>query len=277
MTIAVSVTVSEGIVLAADSRQTYTNSQDDVRISSDYARKMFQLGPYAGAVTWGWAFLLGRNLYSHVNDYKLSLATKELPVEALAKGLGQHLQKLYKRHIAEKYNKPVGKDDYALGLLVAGYDPGGHVGKVFEVYVPEGEYYLRGTTDDDPGSSWRGQTVTLSRLIKGFDPRLRQVQGATAKLGKALDQDAPLDYNIRYRALSLQDAIDLAIFFVHTTVQIERFTDGIVMAPGSSVTCGGPIEVMAIEPENGLQWIQRKSLQGERSSRLFGNEGEKTV
>jgi 20S proteasome alpha/beta subunit len=272
MTIAVGITVSEGIVLAADSRQSYTNSQSDVRVSSDYARKVFQLGPCAGAVTWGWAFLQGRNIYSHVNEYTLGLASRELPVEALAKGLGEYLHKLYKGHISKKYGKAVEKDSYALGLLVAGYDPGGQVGKVFEVYIPEGEYYERYTTNANPGAMWRGQTVAISRLIKGYDPRLRQVKGATARLQKTIDQDAPLDYAIDYWGITLQDAIDLGIFFVHTTIQIGRFTDGIRIAPGDSATCGGPIDVIVLEPEHGLQWIQRKALHGERANMAGGNE-----
>ena len=58
---------------------------------------------------------------------------------------------------------------------------------------------------------------------------------------------------------------------VHTTIQTERFTDGILMRPGSSATCGGPIDVAVIEPDSGLQWIQLKTLQGERSSGVMRN------
>jgi len=270
MTIVVNVTVPEGLVFAADSRMSYTNSKGDVRVRSDYARKLFQLNSRVAAVTWGWAFLLGRNIHSHVNDYKISLGGENLPVEEMAKGLGQYLQQQYQKHIEQKYDKPVDKGNYATGLLLGGFDPGGKTGKLFELYVPDGEYYQRRTTSESPGAGWRGHTLVISRLFKGFDPRIREMQGFTPELGKLLDE-SQLDYDVNYWSMPLQDAVDLSIFLVHTTIQTERFTDGIFMSSGASATCGGPIDVAVIDPENGFQWIQNKTIKGERQQENMGN------
>lgn len=270
MTIAVNITVPEGIVLAADSRQTYTNTRGDVRVHSDYAYKLYQINSRVVAMTWGWAFLLGRNIHSHVNDYKLSQSIENQTVEGIAKGLGRYLTKQYRAHIKHNHDKPVDKNDYATGLLIAGYDPGDKTGKVFEVYIPKGECYQRANTSDDPGALWRGHTLVISRLIKGYDPRLRQIEGFNEQLDKSLDS-APLDYKVYYRSMPLQDAIDLSIFLVHTTIQTERFTDGVALQEGSSAVCGGPIDVAVVEPDRGVRWIQRKALQGERSTMTMVN------
>lgn len=270
MTIAVNIVVPEGIVLATDSRQTYTNARSDVRVSSDYAQKLFQIGPRAAAVTYGWAFLLSRNIHSHINDYKVSLGDKAATVEELAKGLGLYLTEQYKQHVAKEFDKPVADGNYALALLVGGFDAGDKTGRVFEVYVPSGEYYLVRSTDEKVGAGWRGQSTPITRLLKGYDTRINELAGFSPELDKSLTE-AKLDYIVDYWSMTLQDAVDMATFLVHTTIQIQRFSDGTRMAPGAPANCGGPIEIAVIEPNNGFQWIQHKAIRGERISAMDSN------
>ena len=267
MTIAINVAVPEGIVFAADSRQIYTNARGDVRVGSDYGRKLFQLGPRAAAVTYGWAFLLGRSIGSHVNDFKVSLGNRRPSVEEMVQGLGQYLQQQYRLSLEKGYAQPVPQGNYAVAALVGGYNEGEKSGQVYELFVPEGEYYLVRKTSESPGISWRGQTQIIGRLLKGYDPRLRELPGFTEDLGKSLD-GAKLDFIIDYWAMPLQDAIDLALFCVRTTIEMQRFSDGINLAPGASASCGGPIDVAVIEPNEGFRWVQNKSLRGERPTTL---------
>jgi hypothetical protein len=51
--------------------------------------------------------------------------------------------------------------------------------------------------------------------------------------------------------MALQDYIDLATFFIRTTISGQRLTVGIR-------GCGGPIDVAAITRNNGLQFILKK-------------------
>ncbi len=259
MTIAINIVVPEGIVLAADSRQTFTNARGDVRVSSDNGQKLFQIGPRAGAATYGWAFLLGRSIASHVADYKISLSDQIPPLEQLAKGLGEYLLKQYNEHIEKKFDKPVPDGNYALALLVGGYDAGDKNGRVYEVYVPKGEQYLVRATVDKVGSGWRGHTTVIGRLLKGFDPRIRELNGFGEDFDKALGE-AKLDYNVDYWSMPLQDAVDFATFLVHTTIQMQRFSDGILLKPGDSANCGGAIDIAVIDPNEGFKWVQRKTL-----------------
>lgn len=269
MTIAVNIAVPEGLVFAADSRQTYTNARSDVRVSSDNARKLFQLGPRHAAVTYGWAFLCNRNIHSHVNDFKLT-AAPDGKTEDLAIALAKHLTVQYNAHIEKEYDAPVDERNYALALLVGGYDTGDKEGKVYEIYVPGDEARLVQTTDQRVGAAWRGHTLVIGRLLKGYDPRLRELQGFDESLAKALE-NAPLDYLIDYWSMTLQDAIDLASFLVHTTVQMQRFSDGVRMAPGMSANCGGAIDVAVIEPENGFTWIRHQALHALHGSGIVAN------
>ncbi len=261
MTIAVCITVPEGMVFAADSRQTFTNSRGDVRVSSDNARKLFQLGPNILALTFGWAFLLGRNTNSHVNDFKAALGAEALPVEEVASRLGQHFAQLYDRHIAENADQAVSENTYALAFLVGGYDPGGKAGKLFEVYIPKGEYYRRLDTDESPGAVWRGQSGAISRLLKGSDPGLAELEGVSDELKKQIDEGV-LGYKINYWTMPMQDAVDLSLFLVDTVIQMQRFADGTYQHPGESVTCGGSIDLAVLEPGAVARWVQSKQLRG---------------
>ena len=260
MTISVAILVPEGIAFATDSRQTFTNTRGDIRVSSDNAHKLFHLSQNAMAMTYGWAFLMGRNIHSHVNDFKVTLGNEQLPIEDMVKRLAAHLHKQYEQHIAEKYDNPVAENDYALALLVGGFDPGAKSGKLYEIYIPKGEYHLRLTTDERPGSAWRGQSGAIGRLVKGYDPGLDQLKGFSSELKKVLDDEAPLTYKISYWTMTLQDAIDLALFLTHTVIQMLRFTDGTYQFPGEAARCGGSIEVAVIEPDSGFKWVQHKQL-----------------
>jgi 20S proteasome alpha/beta subunit len=269
MTIAINVAVPEGLVFAADSRQTYTNVRSDVRVSSDNAQKLFQLGPRHAAVTYGWAFLCNRNIHSHVNDFKTTIST-DLKTEDLAKALAKYLTEQYNEHIEKEYDAPVEEKNYALALLVGGYDVGDKEGKVYEIYVPGEDAHLVQTTDSRVGAAWRGHTLVIGRLLKGYDPRLRELPGFDEDMSKALET-SPLDYLVDYWSMTLQDAIDFATFLVHTTIQMQRFSDGIRNAPGMSANCGGAIEVAVIEPENGFTWMRHRTLQAQHAAILISN------
>jgi 20S proteasome alpha/beta subunit len=259
MTIIVNVTVPEGMVLSADSRQTFKNNNGDVRVSSDSARKLFQLNKRIGAATSGWAYLDGRSINSHVNDFKLTLANAEIPVAEMAISLGEYLSKAYQDGIDHGVSSAVDENNYAVGMLVGGYDPGGKQGSVYEVYVPKAESFLLRTTNEKPGSLWRGYTPVITRLLRGFDSRISEMPGYSEELGKALD-DGKLGYLVDYWSMTLQDAIDYSLFLVHTTIEMQRFSDGVILSPGGSVNCGGPIDVAVIDPEAGFQWVRSKQL-----------------
>ena len=52
-------------------------------------------------------------------------------------------------------------------------------------------------------------------------------------------------------AMPIQDAIDLAVFMVETTIKFVRFNL-------RHETVGGPIEVAAITKHEGFNWVRRK-------------------
>ena len=74
MTLAINTITPEGIVLAADSRQSYRNQKGMARIGSDNASKLVQLNERIGVAVAGIAFLeedgVPKNIKKFIDQYK---------------------------------------------------------------------------------------------------------------------------------------------------------------------------------------------------------------
>ncbi len=69
MSLAINATIPEGMVLAADSRQSYRNRKGMARIGSDNASKLFQLSANMGIAITGLAFLPENGIFKSVSSY----------------------------------------------------------------------------------------------------------------------------------------------------------------------------------------------------------------
>lgn len=261
LTIAIVLGIPEGIVFAAESRQTYsitTGGQAIPRIGSDFGKKVFELAPRIGALTFGWAFLLRRNISSHIEEFKRNHQNTNLSIKEIAQGLTEFFMEKYTQHIKQGLDSPGSR---VLGFYVGGYDATG--GMIYQCYIPENEVTVARDPFNNPGVNWHGQTDIVVRLLKGFDPRISSLSGFTEELGRQLNS---LEYITNFPNMTLQDAVDYAIFLIKTTIDMQRFSNGIAMAPGAIPGCGGPIDVAVIQPNSNLLWIQQKELRGERTT-----------
>ena len=86
--------------------------------------------------------------------------------------------------------------------------------------------------------AWRGQTDVISRLVKGVD--MNALAAAAQADGKQQHVDelkatfVGIEYLIPFNAMTLQDAVDFAIFAIRTTIDTQRLTYGLLRsrAPG---------------------------------------------
>lgn len=266
-TVAVVVKVPEGLVLAADSRTTYPNKKDQYRIATDNARKVFRLAKNCGCVTWGDAFIEGQNVNSLIQEFK---AQKKWDPNS-SRDIGQILTS-FKKFFRNKKGRP--------SFIIAGYDSDREI-KIFE-WRPGWKQEKRYFAKVIAGHLWAGQDDVITRLLKGYDGRfdynpilnvldsalvskIDSIQIDTLKhsIQTAIQNELrSLDYIEILGRMTLQDGIDFALFLIQTTVNFQRFTDGIVKDPGTFPGVGGPIDVAVITPK-GFEWIQKKELVGE--------------
>lgn len=99
MSLAINTTTPEGMVLAADSRQSYRNRKGMARIGSDNASKLFQLNKRIGVAVTGLAFLpedgVMKNVSKFVEQFKRETDVEKLDVKEAAEKLHYLFNKKY--------------------------------------------------------------------------------------------------------------------------------------------------------------------------------------
>jgi hypothetical protein len=73
-----------------------------------------------------------------------------------------------------------------------------------------------------------------------------------------------LGYNFEFGAINLQDAIDLAVLAIRSTIDVQRLTFGTIAGTPTVPGVGGPIQVLVVRP-TGCEWLQRSVLHGDGS------------
>lgn len=272
MTIAISLKVNDGVVLAADSASTLfaqtAGGQQAVMNVYNNANKVFNLrkGLPLGAITWGSGSIGNNSISTLVKDLRRRFSGedknhREWRLDPESYQVRDVAMKLRQFIFEERY--PEAFKDWPtkppLGFVVAGYSAGEGMAEEYMVQAVNGECPgpapMRGK--DESGMSWNGETEAISRLMQGVSPALAMV--LQQNLGVPAD-DIPGLMNVVRQQLTLQlvmpampieDAIDLAAFFVDLTIKFSRF------APGAP-TVGGPVEVAVITKHEGYKWVRRK-------------------
>lgn len=260
----------EGIVLAADSRVTLnmelTQGTEKLIIPStfDNATKLlrFHSHNYVGAVTYG-AGAIGlnepRTAHSFLPEFERELATSKQDRHSV-KVFATKLSSFFYNRWNEQ--KPSAAQNVDMVFLVGGFDEDAPYGSVYQFAIPgrpepfEQQVGLFGLT-------WGGQLGYTSRLIKGMDPQLPALiqkqlnltDDQRDRLTAVLEANSSL--RIPYQFLPLQDCVDLAIFLIRTTIEIQTW---LVDIRG----VGGAIDVATITRTEGFQPIQQKAIVGQK-------------
>jgi proteasome subunit B (beta)-like protein len=243
VTIVVGVTTPDGLVLAADSRTTLSDG-DRHRIASDSAQKIFPVG-HVGVATSGNAFIGADTIAGTMDRFIAKLDKKaQSDLDHFVESLGAFFHEAFEAYLKERGETwDAEKLGYPIDFLVAGYDETG-VGHIKELMVPgpkTGDFQIDTRTG---GTMWRGQTDVISRLLNGVD-------------WAGLDSGGPLPDDVSERLkglaymplepITVEDAVDYATFLVRTTIDMQRFSDGVVAQPGLVPGCGGPIHALVVE------------------------------
>jgi len=127
MSLAINVTTSSGIVLAADSRQSYRNLKGMARIGSDNALKLFQLNKRIGCAVTGIAFLAEeealRNISSFIAEFRRTRKQEieRMNVKEIADEIKEFFDNKYNwRDSLEKAKESVRRDIESRGFELVG-------------------------------------------------------------------------------------------------------------------------------------------------------------
>lgn len=262
LSLGIVVKAPEGIVLAAESRLTLegTNVQtgDKIRVSFDNATKLLSfydkdkatLRP-VGAVTYGQAAIGQRTASSYIPEFESRIESAPLSVEDFAGKLSEFYLEQWRAVMPAEYAGP------NMTFVVGGYDEGKPYGRVFQVDIPGAPTPAEKSAGDGTfGITWGGQGDVMERLIRGYSPQLPEAMAKQLKLTQAQRKEAQSVFDqfgmpLPLQAMPLQDCVDLAVFFIRTTIAAQSLTVGIRGV-------GGPIDVATVTRAAGLEFIRRK-------------------
>lgn len=268
----------EGIVLAADSRVTLTTEIKNggktqiLPSTFDNATKLlrFNCQPFVGAVTYGLG-AMGmpdpRTAHSFIPEFEEHIEKeyksesqqdrcKRLSVKEFAKLFSTFFMDQWKKLMPDPFNGP------DMAFLVGGFDEKTPYGKVYMIQIPSKPEPVEQNINKF-GATWGGQLEHTNRLIKGFDPKLPTIIMKYTKLEpEQLQQlthqlEGELSAKIPYQFLPLQDCVNLSIFLIRTTMEMQTWMVGIRGV-------GGAIDVATITRTEGLKPIQTKEIVGQR-------------
>jgi len=266
MTIAISMKVNDGIVLAADSASTImAQTPQGVGVINIYdkANKVFNLrkGLPIGAITWGAGSIGHASISTLVKDFRKLITTDEEWKIDLENYKIEDVAIKFKNFIFDtNYIKEFQswKDKPNLGFMIVGYSSGETLAEEWKIDILNGQCngpYLK-RKKEEIGITWNGEPEAITRLYLGFGTALPQVLKNSGiddnKIKNIMELcQKRLTVPMVTPPMPIQDAIDLAEFLVETTVKFSKF------APGAP-TVGGPIEIAAITKHEGFKWIKRK-------------------
>lgn len=250
MTIAIAVSTSEGLVLAADSRTTQWVQSDNAKwldIATDHARKVFALSRRTGGVTHGRSQRNRQTIAGLADRFRWARANDA--AEDISVVVEEFAEFLRRAEEAESRDSPGTPSNEITGFLIGGYSNDG-VGKLYELQLPEGKSAVLSTTEA-PNYHWRGHGEAISRVMKGIDSRVdrSRLDPETAEVLVGLE------YAVKLRHMSLRDAIDFARFLGNIAIGIDRFTSGTLRAAHRHHSVGGELTIATITVE-GFHFVQ---------------------
>jgi hypothetical protein len=274
MTLALSIRVNDGFVLAADSAMTFRRLTGDGRVEVtnvfNTAEKLFDLRPGLplGLLMWGVGNIGNVSVASLLKDLRQRFSGQARGFEDWAidpddytiRGVADRVREfLFQERYQAAHRRIPREHRPYLGVLLAGYGPAHPSGEQYKVQVEAGringpEPVIAG---HGVGTSWFGEPEAITRLMLGYGTELpavlrdelgipqEEIGTAMAKIRGALQMPFITD------AMPLGDAIDVAAFLAEAAITYQRF------APGWP-TVGGPVEIATVTRHDGFRWVRRK-------------------
>lgn len=248
MSLVVAAYVPEGIVMASDSRQSITIEGEKPggegfkveTVNSDAVTKTLLLeNQQVGISGFGQDLLGGFPLATHVRRF----IEEELVAADDITTIPPKLIEYFRGSFAEA----------AAGFHIAGYKKEGKasVPHVYHCHIARNLVERVNTKPDGStryGATWSGQIDIITSIFNAVI--IKDDKGQE----KVIRAPAPVIWD----TMTLQDAIDFAIYAIRTTIDTMRF-----QARPKNV--GGAIDVLLLTPDQRALWIQKKEYQGERA------------
>jgi hypothetical protein len=259
MTLILAIKVREGIVLAAESRRNFDVGHSDDAIKLLYFKNKNHR--HVGALVSGGADIEGRTPHELLPEVESTLPPERMTIRQYAEKF-----RFGKWNVTEERFPP------PTTFLVAGFDKEEPIGRVYSVVIP---YDVNNPQDPNYSPQVKellnrkfdikcfGWSEIIKRLYKGY-PCYSELATQVALQKKfSSEQTEQILQILKENALpekwkscddlSLQEAVELAYFFMQTTIDAQKFMN-------VRAVCGGAIHVCTITQDKGLKLCHRRDV-----------------
>jgi hypothetical protein len=276
MTVAISIKVHDGLVLASDSAVTFTaplvagGGQTVVNVYNN-ANKVFNLhrGMGIGGMVWGSGSIGDASIASLAKDLRMRFEGRDPhhaaweidPADYCLRDVAEKTREfLFEERHQANYRKEKDPDKKpSLGFMVAGYSAGSDFAEEWLIEIDKGKCPAPALARPRKECGWLAYAAQepIHRLLFGYAPGLAQVlrdrfNVPVGQVEQALNViKGELETHVVLPPMPIQDVIDLAEFMVQLSSMYYRFRTGTQIV-------GGPVDIAAITKHEGFKWIKRK-------------------
>jgi hypothetical protein len=235
MSFIIAVHVGEGIIMASDSRTTYTSTEEsngqiiyNIGVhATNSTEKTFLCPNNCGISTCGDASTESKPITGYIQSFIRENIIESTDVTQVPQKLLDYFKKF----------DPIPDTNF----IVAGYQKSdtGLCQKIYKVFIILDK--IEEIDNNFQGATWNGECDTLIRLTQPVS---------------VLNQDGTYTnietHEILFNYFTLQDAVDFAQYAVETTINTMHFQNVVE-------TVGGDIDILVIKPEKSF-WLAKKEL-----------------
>lgn len=269
MTIAITIKVNDGVVMATDSATTMFSPNGSANYIYHSANKLFNLykGLPIGLQTAGLGMIGQSSIGTLVKDFRERIMNERDTMTVNPENYTiQDVAEKFKRFIYD-YNyinafQPLPPEQRPLLVFrIAGYSTGQSLPEVWDITIRDtcnGPTLIQ--SQDVTGACWTGEPEPITRLMMGFGtkllPILKDIVVDDNLIDKIIERcRMEMDAGFITAPMPIQDAIELSSFLVETASKWAKYR------PGAD-SIGGPTDIAAITKYEGFKWIQRKHYFG---------------
>lgn len=260
MTVAVSLNLSDGVILAVDSAVTVPDNSDGT-IAKVYenANKLFQLGHCPiGVAIYGMGAIGSRGIGSYLREFELTdpIMDAPAPVPEVVESLREFFYGKYRDVVIPAIELATGEqfanipddDKPVLGLIVGGFSPNAYLSEVWEIVVPfhhDPDSATSINAQGEFGSHWFSMYEPIRRYTKGLDAGLLselvdyfiQLRGGAPLTPAESDEVKAIlvryEYAVPFAAMPMVEGVEHARFLVELVTKHHRFTVGAPVVGGT--------------------------------------------
>jgi len=260
MTVAVSCTLPDGVILGVDSAVSVP-SPDGNGIVKVYenAEKIFQLGNMpVGIAIYGLGALGSRSIGSYIREFEVKnhkMLAKNNHLKDVVEAFRKFFMDSYRDTIVKsieldgiKFEEILAEQRPTLGLIIGGFSNGAYLPEVWQLEIPHHSEPNSGIllrSQGNFGTNWFAMCEPIRRYIKGFEPTLlNEILDYITSLRE--DQFSPEEsqyiteiiqkheYQIPYHAMSIKEGTDHTRFLVELVINHHRFSIGAPVVGGKA-------------------------------------------